>query len=1201
MLNRFRIGVRIGAGFAVGLAMLTVIGVLAYRATNALVTSSALERHTYEVLGKLGKLDTTISAAESAQRGYIVTGQTAYLDDYRAAISQVADQLASLQEITADNPGQQQRLAELEPLVDARIERMNTGIRLRQEQGFTATQQFAAAGEGKRIMQQIRALAAIIETQERQLLAQRSRQAQAAAEQMRDIIRFGIPACFAILFLVGLWLSRNISRPLQRLSDTAEQITAGNLSIDLPTSTAQDEIGMLTRAFRQMVVSLRQTIQKNEQQRWLKTSLANLSQTLQGQRDLDAIAQSVLSHLVPLLGAQQGVLYYLDSPENPLEQTLDSARETAPPKLRRLASYAAQAERQNASTFLLGEGLVGQCALEKQQISLEQVPPDYVPIRSGLGEAPPVAVIVTPLLFESQVQGVIELAALEPFGELELALLEEASSFVGVMINAVSAYQRTQALLQASQTLTDELRQQQQELVQSNQLLEERTQALQMSELLLQEQQEELQQSNEELQQLNEELEEKADLLEVQKQQVEWKNAEIEQARQSLEVQAEQLVLSSRYKSEFLANMSHELRTPLNSLLILAKLLSENSSGNLTDKQIEYSRTIHSAGNDLLTLINDILDLAKIESGTMAVAAEPVSLAALRTDLDRTFRPVALSKGLRFAVELADGLPATIVSDARRLQQILKNLLSNALKFTEQGEVSLLIESGPADTIVFAVRDSGIGISADKQQVIFEAFQQADGTTSRRYGGTGLGLSISLELARLLNASIDLVSQPQQGSTFTLRLPRQTTAAITTSPASLPAASLPTRLPSEPSDLLDDRDRLNPGDQVLLIIEDDLNFARILIDMARQHSFKVLVATQGQTGLILAQRYLPNAITLDLHLPDMPGWAVLEQLKRDPTTRHVPIHVMTVEDQQPREFQLGAIAHIQKPVSPEVLTRALSQIKRFIEQQVRHLLVIEDDPVQAQSIIELIGGSDVESTAVSTGAAALAMLKTRPFDCAVLDLGLPDMNGFDLIEQIKQEPSLAMLPIVVYTGKDLSAAEETRLRRLAETIIVKDARSPERLLDETALFLHRVQANLPQAKQQMLDQLYHTDPALAEKQVLIIDDDVRNIFALTSLLEQFGMVVLFAENGRSGLELLESNPGIDVVLMDVMMPELDGYETTRLIRQQERFRTLPIITLTAKAMQGDREKCIDAGASDYISKPVDPDQLLSLLRLWLHR
>lgn len=1210
MFNRFKIGTRIGGGFALGLTILTAIGVASYRTTTNLIENAARERTTYQVLGQLNTLETELVNAETGQRGYIITGQPRYLEPYDNALQAIDRTYATLQQLTADNPTRQNRLNDLKPVIEARVAKLREGLRLRDSRGLEAAQNFILADEGRRLMRQVRTLITEIKVAEQKLLQQRSENAQLAAQQTINTIVYGIPAAFVILSIVGIWLSRNISRPLRQLSATAEQIAAGDLSISLPESHSQDETGVLTRSFNQMVLNLRETIQTNENQRWLKSNLAELSQLLQGQRSLETAAHLVLSRLAPLIGAQHGVFYLLDSSQNP-------------PTLKLLSSYAYQERKHLANQFRLGEGLVGQCALERQRILLTDVPSNYIRITSGLGEAVPLNIVVVPLLFEEQVNGVLELAAMHRFTNLQLTFVEEACDLVGVMVNAIAAYLKTQELLEQSQHLTEELRDQQEELLQSNQLLEEKTQSLQESELVLQQQQEELQQSNEELQQLNEELEEKAELLETQKQQVEHQNWEIEQARQELEEQTRQLALSSKYKSEFLANMSHELRTPLNSLLILAKLLSDNDSGNLTDKQVDYSRTIYAAGVDLLALINDILDLAKIESGSMSIAIESVAFSSIQIELERTFQPMAANKGLRFEILQDAQLPTTISTDPRRLQQILKNLLSNALKFTEQGSVTLQMQKAAMERIAFVVSDTGIGIASEKQQSIFAAFQQADGTTSRKYGGTGLGLSISLELAQLLGGTIELVSQLGQGSTFTLYLPEQySTPNLTVPVPSVPgnkpdrwplqpaarpnAASTliplsPRSLPPRSSEIEDDRANLQPGDRVLLVIEDDLSFAQILLDMAHQQGFKVLIALQGQTGLHLAQHFIPAAITLDLHLPDMEGWSVLEQLKHDPTTRHIPIHIMTVDEPQPRGFQLGAIAHIQKPLSPEVLTQTLTEINQFIDRQLSYLLVIEDDRVQAQSIIELIGGDDTVSTVVHTGVAALEHLKSQPCDCVVLDLGLPDMNGFALIEAIKQEPNLATLPIIVYTGKELTAAEETQLRRLTETIIIKDARSPQRLLDETALFLHRVQANLPPAKQQILKQLQQADSTLAGKKILIVDDDVRNIFALTSLLEQYQVEVLFAENGRAGIEVLQANPDTGVILMDVMMPEMDGYETTQLIRQQERFRSLPIIALTAKAMQGDREKCIEAGASDYITKPVDPDQLLSLLRLWLYR
>ncbi|WP_298921443.1 response regulator, partial [uncultured Nostoc sp.] len=1005
-------------------------------------------------------------------------------------------------------------------------------------------------------------------------------------------------------------LAATLTTQLRSLAEVATAVTKGDLTRSIAVE-ALGEVAILKDNINQMIANLRETTQKNTEQDWLKTNLAKFTRMLQGQRDLETVSKLILSELAPLVGAQHGVFFLMEYGDTPY--------------LKLISSYAYRERRHLANRFHLGEGLVGQCALEKERILLTEVPSDYVRISSGLGEATPLNAVVLPVLFEGQVTAVIELASFRRFSEIHLTFFDQLTESIAIVLNTIAASMRTEELLKQSQSLAEELQTQQSELRQTNQRLEQQAQSLKASEDLLKGQQEELQQTNAE-------LEEKAELLATQKKEVERKNREIEQARLSLEDKAEQLTLSSKYKSEFLANMSHELRTPLNSLLILAKLLSDNIDHNLTNKQVEYSQTIYSAGTDLLTLINDILDLAKIESGTMSIDRTQMLLAELGEQTERTFREIAQSKRLGFAIEFTPELPISIDTDVKRLQQVLKNLLSNAFKFTEHGEVRLKIAvakqgwSNDQKTlnsaqlvIAFSVSDTGIGIAPEKQKVIFEAFQQADGSTSRKYGGTGLGLSISREIAHLFGGEIKLVSQPGQGSTFTFYLPQLSQQSRVHSQKSTLIFPTPYLVPAKPelsanstqprlnqsypltAVLNDDRTTIGIGDRVLLIVEDDVNFARILIEMAQQHGFKVITAQNGTTGLTLAQQFLPSAILLDIRLPEMDGWTVLDRLKHDQNTRHIPVHIMSVEEGRQRGLQLGAIAYLQKPLTSETISQALTKIKGFVERQVKNLLVVEDDDTQRLSIVELIGNSDVSTIAVGTGAEALEAIRAQHFDCLVLDLGLPDMTGFELIEQIKLLPNGKTLPIIVYTGREISKAQETELRRIAETIIIKDVRSPERLLDETALFLHRVQANLPAPKREILEQLHSQDYLLTGKKALIIDDDMRNIFALTSMLERYQIQVLYAENGREGIALLETTPEIDVVLMDVMMPEMDGYETTRVIRQNDQFKSLPIIALTAKAMQGDREKCIEAGASDYITKPVDTEQLLSLLRVWLYR
>ncbi|WP_322399964.1 response regulator [Massilia luteola] len=989
-------------------------------------------------------------------------------------------------------------------------------------------------------------------------------------------------------------LAANLTNQMRAIGEVATAVTRGDLSRSIQVE-ARGEVSYLKDNINEMIRNLKETTQKNAQQDWLKTNLARFTRLLQGQRDLQAVTKLILSELAPLVSAHHGVFYMMDSQE-------------ADARLRMIASYGYRSSRKLPTSFLPGEGLVGQCALEKTRIWLTDVPRDYIVVSSGLGSAPPTNIVVLPILFEQQVKAVIEIASLDRFTETHLSFLDQLMESIGVVLNTIEANSRTESLLTQSQSLAQEL------------------------------------------QQTNQELAEKARLLSEQNIEVERKNREVEQAKLALEEKATQLALSSKYKSEFLANMSHELRTPLNSLLILAQQLSDNPEGNLSSKQVEFAKTIHGSGSDLLTLINDILDLSKIESGTVTLDVSEYRFSNLRNYVDRTFRHMAEAKHLGFTVELADNLPTAVMTDTTRLQQVLKNLLSNAFKFTSHGNVSLMISlvtSGwtadhphllHADAVLaFSVRDTGVGIPSDKLQLIFEAFQQADGSTARKYGGTGLGLSISRELARLLGGEIRVESTVNIGSTFTLYLPynragfinyeqtrqpqparlapppSQSSAvpartllleaetdtdagnAVTSAGLSDPAGSL-----VEYATMLDDRGLIVPGDPSVLIVEDDERFAKTLLEFAREKNFKGIVTHRGDSALSLARDYLPSAILLDIDLPDIDGFTVLDRLKRDPSTRHIPVHVMSSLRERERALRQGAISYINKPVSREMLQEEFKRIQKFLMGGKRSLLVVEDDMAQRESIVGLIGDSDVRIVTAEDGKAALDALAQQHFDCMVLDLTLPDISGFDLLDQIGKQQALRDLPIVIYTAQELSRKEVTKLKRYAKTIVVKDARSPERLLDETALFLHRSQASLPETQRKMLEEIHALDSGLAGRKVLIVDDDLRNIFALSSLLERQQMQVLFAENGRDGIEVLEKDPSIEIVLMDIMMPEMDGYDTMRAIRRIPKFKSLPIITLTAKAMKGDRDKCIAAGASDYITKPVDVAQLLSMMRVWLH-
>jgi CheY-like chemotaxis protein/signal transduction histidine kinase/HAMP domain-containing protein len=964
-------------------------------------------------------------------------------------------------------------------------------------------------------------------------------------------------------------LAANLTTQVRAIAEVGTAVTKGDLTRSIQVD-ARGEVAELKDNINAMIRNLRGTTEQNTEQDWLKTNLAKFTSMMQGQRDLVTVGQKLLSELALLVNAQHGIVYQMIGTESD-------------PRLRILAGYAYRDEASMFVEYRLGQGLVGQCAVEKRRILLSDAPEDYVRVESGLGESAPRNIIVLPVLFEGEVKAVIELASLAHFTPTHLSFLTQLTESIGIVLNTIEATMRTEGLLQQSQKLATELQTQQKEL-----------------------------------QLTNDQLAQKAGQLAEQNAEVERKNKEIENARHALEEKAAELALTSKYKSEFLANMSHELRTPLNSILILGQQLGDNVDRNLTAKQVEFAKTIHAAGADLLNLISDILDLSKIESGTVTVEPEEVSFTMLRDGVERSFRHVAESKNLGFRIEMGPNLPRWIITDLKRLNQVLKNLLSNAFKFTSHGHVDLRISQAQSGwtrdvgqlgdahhVIAFTVTDTGIGIPADKQRIIFEAFQQADAGTSRRFGGTGLGLAISRELAHLLGGEIRLVSVPNQGSTFTLYLPQTFMGTATAKDRGAAGADrfpASVTLPAYKADeVADDRELIKMGDPCVLIVEDDSHYARVLLGLIRDKGFKGLTTARGANAIALAKQYQPTAITLDIFLPDMLGWTVLNHLKLDPATRHIPVQIITMAEERQQGLEHGAFAYLLKPLTTEELEGAFERLVDFTSPRVKQLLVVEDDEREQQSIQELLGHHDIAITPVSSGAEAMQALREKHYDCLVLDLRLPDISGFDLLEQVRKEEKLGDLPVVVFTGKDLTEEEEARLKKMAKSIVLKGVQSPERLLDETALFLHRVVTQLPEAKQKMLEGLHQNSELLTGKKVLVVDDDVRNIFALTSLLERHNMRVVSADNGRTAIDTLEQSTDVDIVLMDIMMPEMDGYETMRTIRQIPRHRLLPIVALTAKAMKGDREKCLEAGASDYIAKPVNTEQLLSLMRVWMHR
>ncbi len=987
----------------------------------------------------------------------------------------------------------------------------------------------------------------------------------------------------------------------------AEAVGAGDLDREIVLSKPldidldqlpRDELGTLMKAavrlsemqyaldeaFLKMTLSLRKAQASEQERDWLKSGGNILSSLMREEQSTHMMADSALTFLVEYMGAGVGTLYLFD--ENSVT-------------LRLTSTYAFSADVKPSEELRLGEGLMGQAAREARIVCLDDVPAGYMPIGSALGSAEPKMIAAMPLLHGNRMVGMIEIGAFRAFSKVELSFLEMAREAVAIGLDVNLARLQTAELLEQTQQQAEELRVQQ-----------------------------------EELQQSNEELEERAQMLEQQRESIRAKNQEIEATSDTLRQKATELERISTYKSEFLANMSHELRTPLNSLMILSSLLKQNKEGNLTAKQVEFATTINSAGGDLLDLINDILDLSKVEAGQMEFHIAPLPVADIGDSVRALFDPLADQKGLTFRVDVDADVPATFQGDEQRVHQVIKNLLSNALKFTEKGEVALRIGKA-AETenplsvpaIAFAVSDTGIGIPAAKQQLVFEAFQQADGSISRKYGGTGLGLSISRELAHKMHGDIRMRSEEGSGSVFTLYLPlaagaehlteaphaetpRPTLRPVPTAPAKPVLAPQPRASASASPEayaeallsaapMPDDRERLTPGDKCILIVEDDLNFARILQDIIKERGFATLVAADGESGIALANHYQPSAIVLDVMLPRIDGWGVMRSLKDSPRTRHIPVHFITCMEDRQKAMSMGAIGFATKPVSVDQLNDVLQSIEGSLAKSVRKLLIVEDNADEAKSMVALLEDSVVDIAVAVTGQEAIGLLAAQPFDCLVLDLGLSDMSGFDLLEYMQNMEGARRIPVIVHSGRDLSHEDEKRLRRYAESIIIKGAKSPERLLNEVTLFLHLVESNLHPNKQRMIRTAIDKEAMLDGRKVLLVDDDMRNIFSLSSVLTEKNMVVVEAENGNEAIARLNEHDDIGIVLMDIMMPEMDGYTAMREIRKNPRFVNIPIIAMTAKALKGDHEKCLAAGASDYISKPIEVEKLLSLIRVWI--
>jgi HAMP domain-containing protein/signal transduction histidine kinase/CheY-like chemotaxis protein len=991
-------------------------------------------------------------------------------------------------------------------------------------------------------------------------------------------------------------LAQNLTTQVRSISEVASAVTKGDLTRTIRVE-AKGEVEALKDTINQMIANLRATTLRNQETDWLKSNLAKFTQMLQGQKDLNAVTTRILSELAQVVNAHYGAFYILRQEDK-----------MAPPKLFLYAGYAYREEKNIIREFKIGEGLVGQCALEKERILLTNVPSNYIKITSGLGKVKPSNLIILPVLFENNVKAVIELASLDAFSQTHQDFLSQLTESIGIVLNTIEANTRTEGLLTQSQSLASELKIQQ-----------------------------------EELRRTNDELQEKALLLVRQKEEVEEKNKEVEEARRSLEEKAEQLQLTSKYKSEFLANMSHELRTPLNSLLILAQQLYENAEGNLSEKQVRYAKTIHSCGDDLIQLINDILDLSKIESGFISTNIASVNLREVAGFVETTFRPISEARNLRFSIQQSEDLASNIDTDIQRLNQILKNLLSNAFKFTEKGGVTLKMFSAKsgwksnssldsAKTVIgFSISDTGIGIPVEKQMIIFEAFQQAEGSTSRKYGGTGLGLSISRGLADLLGGTIELESNPGRGSTFTLYLP------VDSLPMALPGTRENMKVikqlqyekeqeQEEISTLLsnlhltkggvesknfeivselineagDDRNNIQPSDKVILIVEDDLRFSKIIIEKAHEKELKAVVATNYLEVFDFITRFSPIAITLDVKLPDTSGWKVIDLLRNDLNYRHIPVYVISGEENRMLALKRGARSFMLKPLTNESLNDLFADIATFSLKTVMNVLVVEDNEIDSSQIVKILSDEHVEAEIATTGENALKMIGEKTYDCIILDYTLPDISGADLLQKVNKVKK-PLTPVIVYSAKDFNRQELNLINLNSNAVLMKGVNSIEHLLEEAVTHLHIPHKTLAPNKRRIIENIRNKEDILTGKNVLIVDDDVRNLFALTTVFERFNINVITAESGQEAIQIMNEHTKIDMVLMDIMMPEMDGYETTQRIRREHKNSTLPIIAVTAKAMKGDRQKCIEAGASDYITKPVKIDQLLSLMRLWFFK
>ncbi len=1126
--------------FTLKIAAILIIAMLSYSSLQQRTEASERVMRTIAISDHFAALLSIFKDAETGQRGFLLTGDQSYLAPYLRATTEITPTFHTLLSQPGLDAETRSRIETLQHLSDRKLAELRETIELYRKNETAVAIAKVQTDEGRQLMDTIRSRIAELQKEQHDRLVENQADWEAAATASAQIISIG---CTLLLLLVIVTL-----------------------------------------------VLISRDHQMKQLQQWLRVGQAQLGVSIQGEHNLSALGQRVLEFLARYLNMPVGVVYTVED---------DAA-------FQRCAVYALDIEESAFAAQLAAAArtsLLTQAVRDRQPLHVRDVPENYLPISSGLGKADAASVLIAPAIADGKTQAVLELGFFREINAEDEELLRQVSEMLGNAIRSARDRTRLEALLAKLQSQSEELQMQQEELRVSNEELEEQSHVLKQSQAQLESQQAELEQ-------INASLEEHMQLLSDQK-------SQLEQSQKILTAKAGELERANQYKSEFLANMSHELRTPLNSSLIFAKLLADNKDRNLTEEQVRFAETIWSAGNDLLTLINDILDLSKIEAGKVEVAVESISIPQFADGIIRSFQLLATQRQLKLTLSLAADMPGRMQTDAQRLGQILKNLLSNALKFTEAGEVSLRISPIDEHTISFAVSDTGIGIPLHQQEIIFEAFRQADGSTHRKYGGTGLGLSISRDLAHLLGGDLTVSSEGGNGSTFILTLPLihvapKTPALSASAPREAAKSPQVGQKFSRAEPVLNVSSQTRPAESpaivakahTLLIIEDDVTFTSILSELARAEGFECTVAHTAREGLTHALEHAPNAILLDMNLPDQHGIGVLDELKQNPTTRHIPVHIISVDDHTQEALGRGAIGYALKPAQREEIVAVLQRLEEKLSQRLRRVLVVEDDMRQLESIRQLLSNGDVEITGVTSARTALEQLRQKTFDCMVMDLKLPDIGGEELLQRMAEQDDVPFPPVIVYTGRHLSASEEQQLRRFSKSIIIKDVRSPERLLDEVTLFLHQVESTLPLDRQRMLKLARRRDSAFEGRTILIVEDDARNVFALTSILEPKGAIVEIARNGREALDVLaarqqRNEPPFDAVLMDIMMPEMDGYTAIREIRKSPAWKKLPIIALTAKAMKDDQEKCLEAGANDYIAKPLDVDKLLSLLRVWM--